>query len=113
MCAGIVRLQEAGWGYRRSSARVSDPRLTECCSRPPRAPLSLRATQEVPRIPIPLHTLMELTPKADGTMAETRFHVDVDRALRETKWAQQEQRGSTGELRSSFIISFDAAGLAC
>ena len=35
---------------------------------------------------IPLHTLIELAPKADGTMAETRFHVDVDRALREIGW---------------------------
>lgn len=39
--------------------------------------------QEVPSLEIPLHTLIELTPKADGTMAETRFHVDVDRALKE------------------------------
>jgi len=29
---------------------------------------------------------MELTPKADGTMAETRFHVDVDKALQEIDW---------------------------
>ena len=28
---------------------------------------------------MPLHTVMELTPKADGTMAETRFIVDVDK----------------------------------
>jgi hypothetical protein len=42
--------------------------------------------QEVPKLDIPLHTLIELTPKADGTMAETRFHVDVDRALREIGW---------------------------
>lgn len=32
-------------------------------------------------IDIPLHTVMELTPKADGTMAETRFIVDVDKAI--------------------------------
>lgn len=32
--------------------------------------------------------MLELTPKADGTMAETRFHVDVDRALREMEWIQ-------------------------
>ncbi|PRW44500.1 G8 domain-containing [Chlorella sorokiniana] len=35
----------------------------------------------VPSIDIPLHTVMELTPKADGTMAETRFIVDVDKAI--------------------------------
>ncbi len=34
----------------------------------------------MPSIDIPLHTVMELTPKADGTMAETRFIVDVDKA---------------------------------
>jgi len=39
---------------------------------------------DVPRIDIPLHTLMELVPKADGTMAETRYHLDVDRALQMT-----------------------------
>lgn len=40
--------------------------------------------EDVPRIDIPLHTLMELVPKADGTMAETRYHIDVDRALQMT-----------------------------
>jgi 6-phosphofructo-2-kinase/fructose-2,6-biphosphatase len=43
-----------------------------------------RNLEDVPRIEIPLHTLIELVPKADGTMAETRFHVDVDRALEMT-----------------------------
>jgi hypothetical protein len=37
--------------------------------------------QSVPSIDIPLHTVMELVPKADGTMAETRFIVDVDKAI--------------------------------
>ncbi len=37
--------------------------------------------QKVPSIDIPLHTVMELTPRADGTMAETRFIVDVDKAI--------------------------------
>ena len=40
----------------------------------------------VPYIDIPLHTLIELAPKADGTMAETRFLVDVDKALKEMEW---------------------------
>ncbi|KAH7617284.1 putative 6-phosphofructo-2-kinase/fructose-2,6-bisphosphatase [Nannochloris sp. 'desiccata'] len=43
-----------------------------------------RNLEDVPRIEIPLHTLIELVPKADGTMAETRFHIDVDRALQMT-----------------------------
>jgi 6-phosphofructo-2-kinase/fructose-2,6-biphosphatase len=45
-----------------------------------------QSLDNVPNIEIPLHTLMELTPKADGTMAETRFHVDVDKALQEIDW---------------------------
>lgn len=45
-----------------------------------------RSLEEVPHIDIPLHTLIELTPKADGTMAETRFRVDVDKALQEMEW---------------------------
>lgn len=49
-----------------------------------------RPLEEVPRIEIPLHTLMELTPKADGTMAETRFKVDVDKALKEMGWIDAE-----------------------
>ena len=49
-----------------------------------------RNLEEVPNIPIPLHTLMELTPKADGTMAETRFEVDVDKALRQMEWVHAE-----------------------
>ncbi len=40
--------------------------------------------QSVPSIDIPLHTVMELVPKADGTMAETRFIVDVDKAMKGT-----------------------------
>ena len=44
-----------------------------------------RPLETIPRIDIPLHTIMELTPKADGTMAETRFFVDVDKAL---QWEQ-------------------------
>lgn len=44
--------------------------------------------EEVPRLEIPLHTLIELVPKADGTMAETRFHIDVDRALQMTGYAE-------------------------
>ena len=35
----------------------------------------------MPSIEIPLHTVIELVPKADGTMAETRFYVDVDKVL--------------------------------
>lgn len=47
-----------------------------------------RSLEEVPHIDIPLHTLIELTPKADGTMAETRFRVDVDKALKEMEWVE-------------------------
>lgn len=40
-----------------------------------------KPSDSIPRIDIPLHTIMELTPKADGTMSETRFYVDVDKAI--------------------------------
>ena len=33
--------------------------------------------QDIPRLEIPLHTLIELTPKPDGTMAEERLPLDV------------------------------------
>jgi len=61
-----------------------------------------RNLEDVPRIEIPLHTLIELVPKADGTMAETRFHVDVDRALQMTgyvdlDYASRSYVGSTSE----------------
>lgn len=57
----------------------------------------------MPRIDIPLHTVMELVPKADGTMAETRFHVDVDRALRETGFVDLARTSSTAaSIRSEF-----------
>jgi 6-phosphofructo-2-kinase/fructose-2,6-biphosphatase len=45
-----------------------------------------RPLEEIPALDIPLHTLIELAPQADGTMAETRLTVDVDRALREAGW---------------------------
>lgn len=35
------------------------------------------AIQDIPRLEIPLHTLIELTPKPDGTMAEERIPLDV------------------------------------
>jgi 6-phosphofructo-2-kinase/fructose-2,6-biphosphatase len=49
-----------------------------------------RPLSAVPYIDIPLHTLIELAPKADGTMAETRFLVDVDKALKEMEWIELE-----------------------
>lgn len=33
--------------------------------------------QDIPRLEIPLHTLIELTPKPDGTMAEERIPLNV------------------------------------
>ena len=33
--------------------------------------------QDIPRLEIPLHTLIELTPKPDGTMAEERIPLDL------------------------------------
>lgn len=35
------------------------------------------AWQDIPRLEIPLHTLIEMTPKPDGTMAEERIPLDV------------------------------------
>lgn len=37
-----------------------------------------KSSQDIPRLEIPLHTLIELVPKPDGKMAETRISVDVD-----------------------------------
>ena len=52
----------------------------------------------MPSISIPLHTVMELTPKADGTMAETRFVVNVDKAMED----------ATGLLLTSTSAAADA-----
>lgn len=46
---------------------------------------------------MPLHTVMELTPKADGTMAETRFIVDVDKVGLGWSRAQVEGHVEGGE----------------
>ncbi|GIL67685.1 hypothetical protein Vafri_21012 [Volvox africanus] len=35
--------------------------------------------EDIPRLSMPLHTLIELTPMPDGTMSEQRFPVDIDR----------------------------------
>lgn len=61
--------------------------------------------ETVPYIDIPLHTLIELAPKADGTMAETRFLVDVDKALKEMEWVGapelENQGGKVGSSQSA------------
>ncbi len=44
-----------------------------CWSRPDH----IKHLQDIPRLEIPLHTLIELTPKPDGTMAEERIPLDV------------------------------------
>lgn len=41
------------------------------------AEMCCTAPQEVPRLEIPLHTLIELVPKPDGKMAEERVHFDL------------------------------------
>ena len=46
-------------------------------------------SQDIPRLEIPLHTLIELVPKPDGKMAETRISVDVDTDL-PPPWAIRE-----------------------
>ena len=64
----------------------------DCCSLQPglwdRGPVCLpyeheerslvTRSQDIPRLEIPLHTLIELVPKPDGKMAETRISIDVD-----------------------------------
>ena len=35
--------------------------------------------QDIPRLEIPLHTLIELVPKPDGKMAETRISIDANK----------------------------------
>ncbi|RMZ52666.1 hypothetical protein APUTEX25_000785, partial [Auxenochlorella protothecoides] len=86
-----------------------------------------RPLAEVPSLNIPLHTIMELTPQPDGTMAETRFEVDVDLAAAREGLAgdgggekggdhQKAARGmprsaSLAELRAkSFVRQLDAFG---
>ncbi|PNH04155.1 6-phosphofructo-2-kinase/fructose-2,6-bisphosphatase, partial [Tetrabaena socialis] len=36
--------------------------------------------EDIPRLDMPLHTLIELTPMPDGTMSEARFPVDINNA---------------------------------
>ena len=48
--------------------------------------------QEVPRIEIPLHTLIELVPKPDGKMAEERIKFDLQH---ESVASYLNQTGST------------------
>lgn len=69
-----------------------------------------QSLDKVPVIDIPLHTLLELTPKADGTMAETRFHVDVDKALQEMDWMDsslKEHKGTCDPQSDSEIYAED------
>ena len=40
--------------------------------------MMIGTVQDIPRLEIPLHTLIELVPKPDGKMAETRISIDVD-----------------------------------
>ncbi|KAL4433083.1 hypothetical protein ABPG77_006510 [Micractinium sp. CCAP 211/92] len=61
--------------------------------------------EKVPSIDIPLHTVMELTPRADGTMAETRFIVDVDKAIADM--AAMAATAATGDDTSSLSSSPD------
>ena len=39
------------------------------------------ALQEIPRLEIPLHTLIELTPTPDGRMAEERIPFSIRRSM--------------------------------
>ena len=79
-----------------------------------------QSLEKVPVIDIPLHTLMELTPKADGTMAETRFHIDVDKALQEMDWMDsslKEHEGacnpqSDSEIHADDLPEISDAGLS-
>ncbi|KAL4428238.1 hypothetical protein ABPG75_002327 [Micractinium tetrahymenae] len=65
--------------------------------------------EKVPSIDIPLHTVMELTPRADGTMAETRFIVDVDKAIADA--AALAAAAATGSEASSLSSSPDKHGV--
>ena len=40
--------------------------------------------QDIPRLEVPLHTLIELVPKPDGKMAEERIHLDVLKSTKHT-----------------------------
>ncbi len=64
--------------------------------------LVIAPVQDIPRIDIPLHTLIELTPRPDGTMAEERFFVDVDAAMKDV--AAGEKTG-TDDSSSAFFAS--------
>ena len=41
--------------------------------------------QEVPRIEIPLHTLIELVPKPDGKMTEERINLKLQHKMGQTE----------------------------
>ena len=57
-------------GSRNFSSRPCTP-VPRSSPRPP------DCLQDIPRLEIPLHTLIELTPKPDGKMAEDRLKIDI------------------------------------
>lgn len=50
--------------------------------------------QDIPRLEIPLHTLIELTPKPDGTMAEERIPLDLTSAAGQAAAGQIQKHGN-------------------
>ena len=66
--------------------------------------------ETVPYIEIPLHTLIELAPKADGTMAETRFLVDVDKALKEMVTCLPDLVRLSDSLTPTLMLAFPGMG---
>lgn len=56
--------------------------------------------QDIPRLEVPLHTLIELTPKPDGTMHEERFYVDVD------EFKESLSRGMSARTDMDHVTSF-------
>lgn len=56
--------------------------------------------QDIPRLEVPLHTLIELTPKPDGTMHEERFYVDVD------EFKESLSRGMNSRTDMDHVTSF-------
>jgi len=55
---------------------------------------------DIPRLEMPLHTLIELVPKPDGKMAETRIQVDVEDGLAQMNRELEEAASPTGSAKS-------------
>ena len=69
--------------------------------------------QEVPRLEIPLHTLIELVPKPDGKMAEERIKFDLQHESVASYLNQTSSMGSLATQDSMQVISQCTCTIYC